>query len=336
MDGFEAECGVILMAATNRKDVLDPALIRPGRFDRIITMGLPHQEGRVAILKVHLRGFLLETNLNIIEIARECQGLAAAQLASLVNIAALNFDSQENERLTSEDLFSALEYERLGPVRSDPLPPNLERRFALLESATAIAASVLPTIEEVWVLTILPRDNNNTGQTVLKLNQARHDFHVFTRNVLEDQLVMELAGRAAEIVLSCEEFSITNDERIANARRIVNKLSTAAMLDLPTSASFRTHYAMFEGPMRTTLHLMSSSASHIFMPEYDEIRHRKMEEGMMKAINLISRNRAALDEVTKTLLYKKKLKGTEVREIIKKTTRTEETKIKKALADNLT
>jgi ATP-dependent Zn protease len=248
-----------------------------------------------------------------------------------VNIAASNANSQGNKRIANEDLFSALEFERLGPVRSGLLPPDVERRVALLESATAIAATLLPTIEEVWMVTIIPRDNNLTGKTVLKLNQSRHEFHIFTRNLLEDQLVMELAGRAAEIILSCKEFSITSHERISNARRIVNKLITASMSDSATSASFRTHSSMFEGPMRTTLHILSCSASNIIMPEYDELRQTKMNEGMIRAINLVSRNRAALDEISKTLLSKKKMRGSEVRDIIKKKTGDNVKKIKKAI-----
>merc|ERR1719335_250958 len=140
MDGFESNARVVVIGATNRKDILDPALIRPGRFDRIVTIELPDLDGRIAVLEAHLRKHATESQLNLIGIARECVGWSCARIANLVNSAALRSLRIGRKMIGIEDLLSALEFEQLGPLRKNPLKTNVELSVSLQESSTVLIA----------------------------------------------------------------------------------------------------------------------------------------------------------------------------------------------------
>jgi cell division protease FtsH len=319
MDGFDVDAGVIVIGATNRKDILDPALVRPGRFDRIVTVGLPGLKGRVAILESHLRAHATKPDIEMEEIAYECQGLSGAQLANLVNLAATNVNMHGDGSISSADLFSAMEFVRLGPVRRLPLPHDLERRIALLESATALAATLLPTIEEVWTVTIIPRENHSIGKTVLKTNQNRVNYSQFTRGNLEEQLILEFAGRAAEKIVYGQNLSVLSQERLINARQIVSKLvASAALSDLPSLGLYRTATHFSKGPFGINMQLLPKYVQNAQMFEYDEARQSKMDDGFMNALQLISRNREALDKITEKLSVKKRISGQEIKKILSK------------------
>jgi cell division protease FtsH len=320
MDGFDDDSDVIVIGATNRKDILDSALVRPGRFDRVISVNLPNRNGRVAILETYLRAYPKDSNLELRNIANECQGFSGAQLSSIVNLAAINTARRSGEYIENKDIFAALEFERLGPVRSNPLPNNSEKRVALLESATSLAASLLPAIEDVWTVSIVPRENYSFGKTVLKFEQNRSEFFHFTRNYLEEQLVMELAGIAAEkILFDKDNVSSIAEERLSNARRIVTKLVvSASMSESKLNSSFRTASYALKGTSRTNLQIVPWYASSIQMTELDQVRQRKIVEGLRTTTRLLSRNLLALDELTKTLIAKKKMTGNEIRKIIEK------------------
>jgi len=180
---------VIVIAATNRKDVLDPALIRAGRFDRIIHVGLPDFNGRIEILQTYLDRVEIEGEINIREIAFETQRFSGAALANLVNTACILAGRAGRECLENEDLIKALDYDRLGPVRA-PYSDGRQRRLAIHEASTALIANLLPSIEPVVYSTIIPREKNPMGQTVLEVNEERELTQQFTQKYLAEQLLV--------------------------------------------------------------------------------------------------------------------------------------------------
>ena len=193
MDGFDADASVIVMAATNRKDVLDPALIRPGRFDRIIFVDRPDFNGRVDVLKVHLDKRPCSPDIDLRELAFETQRFSGAMLANLVNTAAMLAGREGREEVTHNDMEQALDLERLGPIRR-PYSDSRRRRMAVQEAATALVGTLLPSIEPVVNVSILPREKYPMGQTVLKVDEQRELNRQFTRRYLEEQLLVVLAG----------------------------------------------------------------------------------------------------------------------------------------------
>ena len=224
MDGFDSDLQVVVMAATNRKDVLDPALIRPGRFDRSVMVPLPDYQGRIDILQVHLAGRPHDPNLDLHEIAFETRQYSGAQLANLVNMAATVATQQGRDEIMTEDVMQALENERLGPERSR-YSDKARKRLAVMEAATSLLCTLLPSIEPVVQVTITPREKYPLGQTVVKANEGRELTQAFTKRYLEEQLLTVLAGRAAEeVVYGEDELSTMQQRRLVLARRIVTKL----------------------------------------------------------------------------------------------------------------
>jgi ATP-dependent metalloprotease FtsH len=230
MDGFDSGASVIVMAATNRKDILDPALVRPGRFDRSVLVPLPDYQGRIEILRVHLGRRPHDPGMDLHEVAFETRQYSGAQLANLVNIAATVAAAAGREEIVGGDLVRALEEERLGPARA-PYGEPARRRLAVMEGATALACTLLPAIEPVAVVTIAPREKHPLGQTVVTANEGRELTQVFTRRYLEEQLVTVLAGRAAEeAVYGADGMSTIQQRRLVLARRIAAKLVVSAAM----------------------------------------------------------------------------------------------------------
>ncbi|MHA3701606.1 ATP-dependent zinc metalloprotease FtsH [Jatrophihabitans sp. YIM 134969] len=195
MDGFDVKGGVIMIAATNRPDILDPALLRPGRFDRQIAVGPPDVEGRKAVLRVHAKGKPFDRDVDLDVIARRTPGFTGADLANVINEAAL-LTARGNERLiTNKNLEEAIDRVIAGPERKTRAMSEKERRTtAYHESGHALAAWVMPNLDPVHKVTILPRGRSLGHTLVLPLE----DKYTQTRSEILDQLVYALGGRAAE------------------------------------------------------------------------------------------------------------------------------------------
>lgn len=190
MDGFNRQdADVVVIAATNRKDVLDPALIRAGRFDRIVTVDLPDFDGRIEILQTYLDRIQTKGFIDYRKIAFETQRFSGAALANLVNMACILSGRAGREYLVQEDLTKALDYDRLGPSRP-AYSDGRQKRLAIHEASTALAATLLPSIEPVVNVTVVPREKHPMGQTVLKVNEQRELTQQFTQRYLSEQLLM--------------------------------------------------------------------------------------------------------------------------------------------------
>ncbi len=195
MDGFDVKGGVILIAATNRPDILDPALLRPGRFDRQIAVGPPDVIGREAVLKVHAKGKPFAANVDLSVIARRTPGFTGADLANVINEAALLTARNNGRLITTEALEEAIDRVIAGPERKTRAMSDKEKRVtAYHEAGHALAAWAMPNLDPVHKVTILPRGRSLGHTLVLPLE----DRYTQTRSEILDQLVYALGGRAAE------------------------------------------------------------------------------------------------------------------------------------------
>ena len=204
MDGFEINQGVIVMAATNRRDILDPALLRPGRFDRQVTVNYPDQNGRVAILKVHSRNKPLAEDVDLDNIAKRAPYATGAELENIMNEAAILAARARKPAITQQLLIDAIARVQMGPEkRSHKAPPEDLRLTAVHEGGHAIVGHFLPHCDEVHLITIVPR-GQSAGHT-LSLPTVEHDHT--SRSQLVDMITMCLGGRAAEEVVSGEIYT---------------------------------------------------------------------------------------------------------------------------------
>ncbi|MFD9329613.1 ATP-dependent zinc metalloprotease FtsH [Streptomyces sp. NPDC060065] len=217
MDGFSGSEGVIVIAATNRADILDPALTRPGRFDRVVTVSPPDRGGRAAILEIHTRGIPLAPDVDLTQVARTTPGMTGADLANLANEAALLAVKRKQDQVTQADLSEALEKVQLGAERPLVMPDEERRRTAYHESGHALLGMLQPGADPVRKITIVPR-GRALGVT---LSTPDADRYAYTEEYLRGRIIGALGGMAAEHVVYGEiTTGSENDlEQVTNLAR---------------------------------------------------------------------------------------------------------------------
>ena len=222
MDGFDQNESVIVMAATNRDDVLDPALLRPGRFDRQVTVGLPNKTGRLAILKIHTRGKPLASTLDLESLARGTVGFSGADLANLANEAALNAARRKAKKISTRDFSEAFDRIVMG-TESPPLSDPEERRVvAYHEAGHTLVAAITPDADPVLKVTIVPR-GLALGITAQMPNDDRRNY---SKKYLFARLLVLLGGRAAETIVFDEATTGAENDLLhvtSLARRMVSQ-----------------------------------------------------------------------------------------------------------------
>ena len=245
MDGFSANEGVVVLAATNRVDVLDPALLRPGRFDRQVYVGLPDIKGREEILKVHTRGKPLAEDVNLSEVARGTPGFTGADLENLTNEGALLAARKNQKYITMSDLKEAEIKVIAGPEKKSRVIPEHERRLtAFHEAGHAIVMNALPNHDPVNQISIVPRGQAG-GMTI---SLPEEDRSYMSKRYLEEQIAALLGGRAAEkLVLGDISTGASND--IQRATQIAHKMvASYGMSDKLGTVSFESgHDEVFIG-----------------------------------------------------------------------------------------
>jgi cell division protease FtsH len=220
LDGFEGTTGVIVMAATNRPDILDPALLRPGRFDRQITVDAPDVEGREAILAVHSRGKPLGDDIDLAVLARRTPGFTGADLANLINEAALLTARKRNKQITMVELEEAIDRVIAGPERKTRILSEEERKtIAYHETGHALVGYALPNSDPVHKITIVSR-GRSLGHT---LALPTHDKYLSKRSELVDRLAMLLGGRTAEELIFADPSTGAADD-IEKATTIARRM----------------------------------------------------------------------------------------------------------------
>eukprot|EP00957_Ditylum_brightwellii_P196608 14979873-Ditylum_brightwellii.AAC.1 len=231
MDGFNGNPGIITIAATNRIDILDQALLRPGRFDRKITVDLPDFKGRARILGVHSRGKPLEPDVDLEAIARRTPGFSGAQLENLMNEAAISAARKAKRTVGWEEIDSAVDRIMVGIEKkggTDTLAARQNELVAYHEAGHAIVGALIPDYDQVQKISIIPRSNGAGGLTFFAPQESRLESGMYSKQYLESQLAVALGGRLAEEIIFGEDFVTTgasNDiQQVASiAKRMVKE-----------------------------------------------------------------------------------------------------------------
>jgi cell division protease FtsH len=298
MDGFSGSEGVVVLAATNRPDVLDPALLRPGRFDRTIMVHAPDQKGRVEILRVHTRKVPLDAGLDLEQIASATPGMTGADLANLVNEAALLAARVGKERVSQADLMNALEKIQLGTARKIVIPEAERRRTAYHEAGHALLGVLQPGADPVRKVSIIPR-GRALGVT---LSTPESDRYGYDANYLRGRIVGALGGMAAEqevfgVVTTGAESDLATITQIARA--MVGRWGMSDRVG-------RISVFPVEGDPRM------AGTSDALLDAVDEEVGRIIDECYGEARRLLREHRAQLDAIATQLLAKETLDEAEV------------------------
>ena len=312
MDGFETNNSVILIAATNRPDILDPALLRPGRFDRQIPVERPDLKGREEILKVHAKGKPISKDVDLLTFARRTPGFTGADLANVLNEAALLTARENAKEITNRALDEAIDRVMAGPARKSRLMSEEERRVtAYHEAGHALVARALPHTDPVHKITIMPR-GRALGYTMVLPDDDRYSI---TRNQLLDKLAYSLGGRAAEELIFHDPSTGASDDiekATSLARAMVTQYGmteSIGAIKLGTDAS-----EPFMG--RDYGHTRDFS-EHVAALIDSEI-HKMIENAHQEAFDILDENRSILDEMVLQLLERETLNKEEIAEIFAK------------------
>jgi cell division protease FtsH len=326
MDGFEQTEAVIVMAATNRPDVLDPALLRPGRFDRHITIDRPSKKGRLGILKVHTRKVPLDDDVDLEKIAGSTIGFSGAELKNLVNEAALNASRRDANRVTAEDFEFARDRVLMGVVREDTLNEEERKMTAYHEAGHALIAWLLPELDPLHKVTIVPR-GRALGVTQLLPNEER--FNVGERK-LKSQLAMMLGGRAAEKLIF-DEYSAGAEDDLKKATGIARRMVAYwGMSEKIGPVAFRQGE---EHPfLGRELH-EHREFSEETAREIDTEVQRILQEASHRAAEILESNRDKLERLTQALLEEESLDSEGVTKLIGRSAQAEAVQQKKATTE---
>jgi len=310
MDGFESNEGVILLAATNRPDVLDPALLRPGRFDRQIVVDMPDLKGREGILKVHSKKIPLNEDVNLTTVARGTPGLSGADLANIMNEAALLAARKNRDSVTMQDLEEAKDKVMMGPERKSlALSDDEKQRIAFHEAGHALVASLIPEADPLHKVTIVPR-GRALGMTAQLPEDDRHNW---SRSMLMAEIAVFLGGRAAEKIIF-DDFTTGAKADIDKATSIARKMICEwGMSESVGPLSF--------GPKEEQIFLGREIAQHRDYSEQtaeliDKEVRRVVDDASERAENLIADNVEKLRNLANALLEKEILDRDEIDRIL--------------------
>ena len=310
MDGFDTDKGLLILAATNRPEILDPALLRPGRFDRRIIVDKPDLKGRVDILKVHAKDVKMDETVDLEAIALATSGAVGSDLANMINEAAINAVKHGRKVVSQEDLFEAVEVVLVGKEKKDRIMNAEERRIVSYhEVGHALVSALQKDAEPVQKITIVPRTMGALGYV---MHTPEEEKFLNTKKELEAMLVGMLGGRAAEeIVFDTVTTGASNDIEKATqvARAMITQYGMSEKFGLIGLESIQNRY--LDG--RPVMNCGEATAAEI-----DTEVMRILKEAYAEAKRLLSENRRALDEIAAFLIEKETITGKEFMEIFHK------------------
>jgi cell division protease FtsH len=308
MDGFDAATSVIVIAATNRPDVLDKALLRPGRFDRQVVVGYPDRAGREAILRIHTRKIPLASDVDLTVLAKQTPGLAGADLANLANEAALLAARQGREQVGQAQFEESLDKVILGTRQPALTNPEERRLVAYHEGGHALVAQLTPGADQVQRVTIVPR-GMALGVTEQRADEDRRNYG---RDTLLARLAVQLGGRAAEeLVFGQPTTGAESDLKAATdlARRMVGLWGMSDALG-PVSYNIGERDPFLGREIAAPKEYAESTATRI-----DEAVAQLLEEARKRAMAALSKRRAALDAIAEELIATETVSGIRLAEI---------------------
>jgi len=312
LDGFDPKSGLVLIAATNRPEILDPALLRAGRFDRQVLVDRPDRSGRVQILRVHVKKIALAPDLDLDQIAALTPGFSGADLANLVNEAALQATRSNHEKVDTQDFAAAIERIVAGlEKRSRVLSPHEREVVAHHEMGHALVASALPGQDPVQKISIIPRGIGALGYT---MQRPTEDRYLMTRTELEDRMCTLLGGRAAEQLVFGELSTGAADDlsKVTQiARSIVARYGMDAGLGPLVYEQERSSFLGSDGP-----DLSQRGYSEQTAREIDLAARNLVETAFEKSVKILTDRRGALERGAQLLLQKETLTEGELKELL--------------------
>ena len=310
MDGFDGKSGIIILAATNRPEILDKALLRPGRFDRRIIVDKPDLKGRVEILRVHAKDVLMDDTVDLHEIALATSGAVGSDLANMINEAAINAVKMGRRCVSQKDLFDAVEQVLVGKEKKDRIMSKEERRIVSYhETGHALVAALQKNSEPVQKITIVPRTMGALGYV---MQVPEEEKFLNTEAELRDMLVGLLAGRAAEeLVFDTVTTGASNDiEKATNvARSMVTQYGMSKKFGLMGLESVESRY--LDG--RTVMNCSDNTAADV-----DTEVMKLLKDSYKEAKKLLKENRRLLDKLAEYLIEKETITGKEFMKIFRK------------------
>lgn len=310
MDGFDGKKGIIILAATNRPEILDKALLRPGRFDRRVIVDKPDLKGRIEILKVHAKNVLMDDTVDLEEIALATSGAVGSDLANMINEAAINAVKEGRELVSQKDLFTAVEQVLVGKEKKDRIMSKEERRIVSYhEVGHALVSALQKNSEPVQKITIVPRTMGALGYV---MHVPEEEKYLNTQAELHDMLVGLLAGRAAEeIVFDTVTTGASNDIEKATsiARSMVTQYGMSKKFGLIGLETVESRY--LDG--RKAL-----NCSEVTAAEIDEEVMKILKECYKEAKKLLKENRELMDKLAEFLIEKETITGKEFMKIYRK------------------
>ncbi len=310
MDGFATNDGIIVMAATNRADILDPALLRPGRFDRQIYVNIPDVRGREAIFKVHARNKPMAPEVDFQTLARITSGFSGADIANLLNEAAILCARDNRTKITMEDLYEGINKVVMGPQKKSRLVTEVDKRItAYHEAGHAIVAKCIPYCDPVHEISIIPR-GQAAGYTMTRPDND--DDHI-TINKLKGNLAMTMGGRAAEEIV-IEDISAGAVGDIKQATNIARKMVMEwGMSKELGPVYYGSNQEVFLGRDYQSTHTYSEEIAAKIDKEVSDL----LEEAHSKALQLLGDHRSVMDVMVRVLLECETIYSEEVEMIMK-------------------
>ena len=310
MDGFDSTKGLLVLGATNRPEILDPALLRPGRFDRRVVVDKPDLNGRINILKVHSKEVLLDETVDFKEIALATSGAVGADLANMMNEAAINAVKNGRSAVSQKDLFEAVEVVLVGKEKKDRIMSKEERRIVSYhEVGHALVSALQKHSEPVQKITIVPRTMGALGYV---MNVPEEEKFLNTKKELEARLVELMGGRAAEeIVFETVTTGASNDIQQATnlARAMVTQYGMSEKFGLMALESQENQYLTG----RAILNCGDATAAEI-----DKEVMKVLKDAYEAAKSLLNENRDAMDQIADFLIEKETITGKEFMKIFRK------------------
>ena len=310
MDGFDSSRGILILGATNRPEILDKALLRPGRFDRQIIVDKPDLKGRVEILKVHAKDVLMDDTVDFDAIALATSGAVGSDLANMINEAAINAVKQGRDFVCQKDLYEAVEQVLVGKEKKDRIMSKEERRIVSYhEVGHALVSALQKNSEPVQKITIVPRTMGALGYV---MQVPEEEKFLNTKAELHDMLVGLLAGRAAEeIVFDTVTTGASNDIEKATsiARAMVTQYGMSEKFGLIGLQTVESQYLEGRAVM---------NCSDVTAAEVDSEVMRILKECYAKALELLGGNRAVMDKIAEYLIEKETITGKEFMKIYRR------------------
>ena len=310
LDGFDTNAGVILMAATNRPEILDPALLRPGRFDRTVAVDRPDVKGRAAILRIHAKEVKLGPDVDLHKLAVRTPGFAGADLANVVNEAALLAARRDKDAITMSELEEAIERSVAGLERKSRVLNEKERRIvAYHEAGHAIVGEILPEANPVQKISIVSRGIAALGYT---LNMPLEDRYLMTKEELQDSLAAILGGRAAEEIVFGEiSTGAANDLQQATqmAERMVKEFGMSQRIGLVAHRTDRSQQLLGMTPADRPY---SDETAKLIDEEIKGI----IGAGYTRAKDLLTQHRQAMEDVVEILFENEVMDGDQLRNVL--------------------